>query len=135
MPGPWSARSTTFESSCFSMGELAPQMPPLPSCWFVRSAMEAVQPATALPPPSSRRCRCRRRPLPTKHQIRSGRENGGGLADRGLTVSNHRDPLSFPPFHLALPPASGGFWFWGQIRVISRKIFCSESLKAFAAVP
>ena len=62
-------------------------------------------------------------------------EAGGRMAvsSTGERGRSRPTPSYLAPIQPGPPSASGGFW--GQIRVISRKIFCSESLKAFAAVP
>ena len=122
-----------------SAGGRTPEMPPLRRCWFVRQWRRSRPPPPPLP---CRHCAasslpprlCRRRPPSTKHQIRSRRENGGrGDRPNRAPLSSSLPFPSFPSWPACLTaPASGGFW--DQIRVISRKIFCSESLKAFAAV-
>ena len=88
--------------------------------------------ATALPPPS----------LPASAAAALLRPNtkyeaGGRMAVSSTDPTELPSRRPFPPF-LSIPaclPTSASGGFWDQIRVISRKIFCSESLKAFAAVP
>ena len=88
--------------------------------------------ATALPPPSP--------PLPPPPSFDQTPNTKPAGEWRSRRPTQPSSPLVVPslpssPSRPACLPASASGGFWDQIRVISRKIFCSESLKAFAAVP